>query len=624
MTRPLILAVDDDPAELERAESALQRYGRDYRIRGEPSGEAARACLEMAQARGQPVALVLATPDLPDAQGPDLLASVHAMHPDAKRALLVPWGAWGDREIAETMLTTMARGQIDYYVLRPLPGSDELFHRTIAEFLHEWSRATGRATGQLTLVLPQREGRGADIRDLVVRNGVPHVEFDTDSPSGVACLRENGLEGAREPVVVVHGRTTLRDPTRQEVARALGVETDLDGDREFDVLVVGAGPAGLATAVYASSEGLSALVVERDAIGGQAGTSSLIRNYLGFSRGVSGAELAQRGYQQAWVFGTQFLLTREVLGLRADGAGQRAEISGVGTVRARAVVLAGGVAYRRLDVPSLERLAGAGVFYGASVSEAHGADGRAGLRRRRRQLRRAGRAASRALRRACDAARPRRRRCRRRMSQYLVRRDRARRRDRRRSRGTRSSMRGGDGWLERLVARATATPATTRGPRRRPVRDDRRASRTRTGCPPRSPRDDGGYLLTGAAIGSATSRPAGRSTATRARTRRRAGLFAVGDVRQRLGQARRLGGRRGVGRRAQLHEHLRDVSGRHAREHRRPPPAERRLTTNAIATAAALALPLHRARPAAVQAEPRHGLGEPPAPTSGSSSRPAP
>ena len=200
--------------------------------------------------------------------------------------------------------------------------------------------------------LPQREARGADIRDLVVRNGVPHVEFDTDSPGGEACLREHGLEGTREPVVVVHGRATLRDPTRQEVARALGVETDLGDDREFDVLIVGAGPAGLATAVYASSEGLSALVVERDAIGGQAGTSSLIRNYLGFSRGISGAELAQRSLPAG--VGLRHPVPAHARGARRcarTATGQRAEISGVGEVRTRATVLAGGVTYRRLARP---------------------------------------------------------------------------------------------------------------------------------------------------------------------------------------------------------------------------------------------------------------------------------
>lgn len=374
MSRPLILAVDPDPAELERVERELQRYGREYRIRGEESAAAARACLHTAQERGEPVALVLAAPDLPDAPGPDLLCDVRALHPEAKRALLVPWGAWGWRTMADTILTTMARGHMDYYVLRPLGAYDELFHRTVAEFVHEWSRASGRAASEVTLVIPPLGPQATEVRDLIVRNGITSTVLDTDSPEGAACLRDHGLEGVRDPVVIVHGRP-LRDPSPQEVSRAFGVDTDPGEAREIDVLVVGAGPSGLAAAVYAASEGLSTLVVEREAIGGQAGTSSLIRNYLGFPRGISGGELAQRSYQQAWVFGARFVHTREVLALRGEGDRYVARIGGAGDVAARAVVLAGGVTYRRLDVPALESFTGAGVFYGASLAEARGLSG---------------------------------------------------------------------------------------------------------------------------------------------------------------------------------------------------------------------------------------------------------
>jgi thioredoxin reductase (NADPH) len=191
-----------------------------------------------------------------------------------------------------------------------------------------------------------------------------------------------GLEGLRASSAEVLvwmaalGGPVLLDPTDVEVVQAWGVSTTLDPqDRDFDVLVVGGGPAGLAAAVYGSSEGLRTLVVERESIGGQAGSSSLIRNYLGFSRGISGADLAQRGYQQAWVFGTYFLFLREVRHIDVDEGGFTAEISGVGRVTARAVVLATGVSYRRLGVAELEALTGAGVYYGASVSEAQGLTG---------------------------------------------------------------------------------------------------------------------------------------------------------------------------------------------------------------------------------------------------------
>jgi thioredoxin reductase (NADPH) len=187
------------------------------------------------------------------------------------------------------------------------------------------------------------------------------------------------LEAAGAEVLVwmaALGGPVLLDPTDVEIADAWGVPTGLtEEDRDFDVLVVGAGPSGLAAAVYGQSEGLRTLVVERESLGGQAGSSSLIRNYLGFSRGVSGAELAQRGYQQAWVFGTHFLFMREVESLAHDGARFTARIRDVGEVTARAVVLSTGVSYRRLGVDALEELMGAGVYYGANVSEAQGLAG---------------------------------------------------------------------------------------------------------------------------------------------------------------------------------------------------------------------------------------------------------
>jgi thioredoxin reductase (NADPH) len=168
---------------------------------------------------------------------------------------------------------------------------------------------------------------------------------------------------------MLDGRTFV-DPSNTELARGYGAMTELEGRREFDVVIVGAGPAGLGAAVYASSEGLRALVVERESIGGQAGSSARIRNYLGFARGVSGAELAQRAYQQAWVLGTNFLLMRDVRGLRTDDGDHVLTISEGSEVRARSVILAMGVTYRRLDIPALERLHGVGVFYGSSPSEA--------------------------------------------------------------------------------------------------------------------------------------------------------------------------------------------------------------------------------------------------------------
>ncbi|KRE38889.1 hypothetical protein ASG73_00505 [Janibacter sp. Soil728] len=391
MTRPLILAVDSDPSSLARIEGELQRrFGADFRVRGEGDTPAATATLQLAAERGDPVALVLADPWLADGRGADLLALVRTLHPDAGRAFLVPWGAWADRRTADETLRAIARGDISYYVLKPWTSPDELFNRAVSEFVQPWSRSVADSSREVLVVGRARDPRGHDVRSLLSRNGIPHAYLDRGTPEAASALRRAGsedIDATDGPLIVwmpAIGGPLLTDPTDAEIIEAWGIRTHVDADaRDVDVLVVGAGPAGLAAAVYASSEGLSVLCIEEAALGGQAATSSLIRNYLGFSRGISGAELAQRGFQQAWVFGATFVLSRRVSALTvpevsADGTSSApfvATIDGDGQVRAKAVVLAAGVAYRRLGVPELEALTGAGVFYGASVSEAHGLAG---------------------------------------------------------------------------------------------------------------------------------------------------------------------------------------------------------------------------------------------------------
>ncbi len=378
--RPLLLAVDSDVDALERVERELgRRFGSDYRVRGERTIAGARDQLNEARRAGDPVAVVLAAYAVDDDDGAGLLAAVRTLHPDAKRGLLVEWGAWADREIADAILTAMGLGHIDYYVLKPWKSPDELFHRTIAEFVHEWTRATGAEEREVVVVGEDWAPRAHEVRSVLTRNGVPHQFVARGSPEGERRLAQAHLEDIMEPVVFLRdGGEPLVNPSNASLAHAYGVSTTLTGPSEFDVVVVGAGPAGLAAAVYASSEGLRTLVVEREAIGGQAGTTSLIRNYLGFSRGINGADLAQRGFQQAWVFGADFLFMRPVTGLRAEDDRHVVTIEGEGEVTAGAVVLATGVHYRRLGVASLERLTGSGVFYGASVSEARAlAGGRA-------------------------------------------------------------------------------------------------------------------------------------------------------------------------------------------------------------------------------------------------------
>jgi thioredoxin reductase (NADPH) len=376
----LLLVVDADPMQLERSETELERaFGVDFRVRGELSAAAASECLQRAHELEQRVAVVLVDHRLADDERSAILDLSRTLHPDARRALLIEWGSWAKRSTASAILSAMAVGDINYYVLKPWIERDELFHRTVAEFIQEWSRTEVANLREVVVIASDHSVRGQAIRSLLARNGIPSAFRASGSPLADAALRWIDEPDPGEGVLVwmpAVGGAVLHDPTDAEIAEAWGVSTTLaDGENSFDVLVIGAGPGGLAAAVYASSEGLRTLVVERESIGGQAGTSSLIRNYLGFSRGIRGSELAQRGYQQAWVFGAHFVLMRSITSLEKEDDHFRAVIGDVGEVTARAVVLSTGVSYRRLDVPSLEPLMGNGVYYGASVSEAHGLQG---------------------------------------------------------------------------------------------------------------------------------------------------------------------------------------------------------------------------------------------------------
>ncbi len=381
MMRPLILVVDGDPIWLDRVEGELgRRWSSDFRIRGERSIADAVRVLEEARAEQVRVAVVLVAPDLADGQGVDVLRLARRSHPDARRGLLIPWGAWGDATVAEQVLQAMSLGDINYYVLKPWSSPDELFHRTVAEFVQEWSRTDPMREAEVVVVADQWSPRGHELRSVLGRSGVPTAFHARGTTAADRLLMEAGLTGTSGEAIVVMralGGKVLIDPTNAEVADTFGINVTLGDEREYDLAVIGAGPGGLATAVYAASEGLKTLVVERESIGGQAGSSSLIRNYLGFSRGIGGSELMQRGFQQAWVFGTKFLMfdSAKALAPRPDGTYTLA-LTNSGEVMARAVVLASGVSYRRLGVPALERLVGAGVYYGASVSEAHSLTGR--------------------------------------------------------------------------------------------------------------------------------------------------------------------------------------------------------------------------------------------------------
>jgi thioredoxin reductase (NADPH) len=369
--RPVIFAVDDDPDVIALiAEELSERYGHDYRIVTARAASTALAQLEAMREAGDRVALVLADQWLPDGTGCDLLTGACALHPHSKRALLILWGDWSIDATAQPLRLGIGLGHIDYYLLKPWHHADELFHRTVTEFLHEWVGADASVPRELAVVADQDSERGHDLRSLLTRNRVPFRFHPSESSEGKDVLRESGQVGSSVPVVMKRNGLVLVDPSNAELAEAYGMNTALRGSREFDVAVIGAGPAGLAAAVYASSEGLRTLVIERESIGGQASSSSKIRNYLGFQRGISGADLTQRAYQQAWVFGATFVLMCEAQGIRDDGERHYLATSNSTAIPVGTVVLAMGVNYQRLGIPTLEALTGAGVFYGASASEA--------------------------------------------------------------------------------------------------------------------------------------------------------------------------------------------------------------------------------------------------------------
>jgi thioredoxin reductase (NADPH) len=363
---PVLLLVHDSRTR-DRVEAELRkRYGADYQVIAIGSAPEALGLLGQLQDDQRQVSLVLADQWLPEATGTELLARVRELHPAARRVLLI---TWGDQASAEPMLRAAVLGEIDGYVVKPGTPPDEHFHRFVTEQLDEWGRSNLPGLEVVRVIGEEWAARSHELRELLGRNGIPFGFYSADSLDGQRVLEEAGAAGTALPTVVLFDGRILADPSNTEVGEAIGVQTKPGGGC-YDVTVIGAGPAGLAAAVYGASEGLSTVLLEPEAIGGQAGTSSLIRNYLGFPTGVSGGELAVRAYTQAWNFGAEYVYGNPATGLRPEGSELVVTVADGSEVRSRAVVVATGMAYRRLGIPALDALTGAGVFYGAAASEA--------------------------------------------------------------------------------------------------------------------------------------------------------------------------------------------------------------------------------------------------------------
>jgi thioredoxin reductase (NADPH) len=366
--RPTILAVDDSEA-LRRIEDELRkRYEADYRVVCEDSPEAALEKLRGYKKVGEEVAVVLAAQWMSGTTGVAFLVRAHQLFPTAKRLLLIDMG---DSASGQVIPQAMTLGRIDYFEAKPGPTPNERFHEVVTGLLREWTKPYRSAVNAMVRVVGERWSRRShEARDLLERHNIPYAFYAADSEEGRALLGDVGATSDRLPVWVFLDGQVLADPSNEQVADAFMGKSSDPNRQVFDVLVVGAGPAGLAAAVYGASEGLSILGLEKEAIGGQAGTSSLIRNYPGFARGVSGQELVYQAFQQAFLFGARLRPMRAATSLHRAGGRFVVALSDGMEVSARTVIVATGASYRRLGVPELETLNGAGVFYGAATTEA--------------------------------------------------------------------------------------------------------------------------------------------------------------------------------------------------------------------------------------------------------------
>ena len=365
MAKPILFLVDGDAALLESIAGTLERrYGADYRILIDGSPASALARIQEECERGEKVALVVAGVWSSGAGGPEWLVRVRELCPRAGRCVLVHFGDGAANPIVRRAL---ALGQADTYLMGPFSSPEERLYPAVSEILGNWARTALPQPALVRIVGERWSSRCHELIDLAARNSVGCEYLADDSDEGRQLLHEMKHVG-RLPAVIFRDQV-LGDPTNAEIAGMLGGHIEPEGGL-YDLAVVGAGPAGLSAAVYGAADGLRTLLIESKAPGGQAGTSSMIRNYLGFPRGISGADLATRAQEQGISLGAEFLIMREVVGLARQGAEWSLTLAGSTAVRSRTVLVASGVSYNRLEIEGLDALVGKGVFYGAATAEA--------------------------------------------------------------------------------------------------------------------------------------------------------------------------------------------------------------------------------------------------------------
>ncbi|MFF2523385.1 FAD-dependent oxidoreductase [Streptomyces liangshanensis] len=364
MVNPTILTVDDDPAVSRAvARDIRRRYGDRYRVVRAISGADALEALREMKLRGEQLAIMLADYRMPQMNGLEFLEAAMDLFPRARRVLLT---AYADTGAAIDAINVV---DLDHYLLKPWNPPEEHLYPVIDTLLDAWLATPDPTATEIRVVGHRWSAPSFAVRDFLARNLVPYRWLQADEPEGVRLLTAAGATAADVPLVVTSDGTSLVAPADGELAAHVGLSTTPTSDF-YDLVVVGGGPAGLGAAVYGASEGLRTVLVERAATGGQAGQSSRIENYLGFPDGVSGSQLTDRARRQALKFGAEILSTREVTGMEAAGSGRVLHFGEGASITAHTVVLATGVSYRRLDAPGLEEFAGAGVFYGAAVTEA--------------------------------------------------------------------------------------------------------------------------------------------------------------------------------------------------------------------------------------------------------------